>query len=68
MPSQKRIVPSDRRRVENFSPTSPVDTPLIARQIKNTANANKRNLSTPEYRSIASTVRPLDAVFPLSLR
>ena len=48
IPNQKRSSPSDRLKVENFSPISPVDIPLTTIQIQNADPSKQRNLSVPE--------------------
>ena len=49
MPNQNRGSLSDRVKVENFSPISPVDTALIANQMASAPSRNKVTLSDALY-------------------
>jgi len=59
MPNQNRSSLSDRLKVANLSPISPVDTPLIANQIASTPSRNKVTLSEVLYGGSAVTSHSL---------
>jgi len=55
MPNQNRGSLSDRLKVANLSPISPVDTPLTANQIASAPSRNKVTLSEALYGGSAVT-------------